>query len=99
MSVAASFNKGDLVRVYGTIAGTVNVDPTSVYFNLETPGGAKSTFQYNVGGTVQRSATGIYYADVSLGTAGTWYYRFYSTGTGQAAGSDQSIVAKASRFD
>ena len=96
---ASSFNKGDLIRVYGTVAGAANVDPTSVYFNLETPGGAQSTFTYGVGGTVVKSATGIYYADVSLGTAGTWYYRFYSTGTAQAAGSDQSIVAKASRFD
>lgn len=99
MSVATSFNKGDLIRVYGTVAGTVNVDPGTVYFQIETPGGAKSTFTYGVGGTVIKSATGIYYADVSLGTAGTWYYRFYSTGTGQAAGSDQTIVAKASRFD
>lgn len=31
--------------------------------------------------------------------AGTWYYRFYSTGTGQAAGDDQTMLVKASRFD
>lgn len=95
----STFNRGDLVRVYGTVAGTANVDPGTVYFQFQLPDTSKVTYTYGVGGTVVKSAVGVYYADVSLGTAGTWYYRFYSTGTGQAAGDDQTMLVKASRFD
>ena len=94
----ATFNQGDLVRVYGTVAGTANVDPGTVYFQFELPSGTQISYEYGVGGTVVKSAVGVYYADVSLGTAGTWYYRFYSTGSGQAAGNEQTILVKPSRF-
>lgn len=98
-STCPTFTKGDLVRVSGTVAGTVNVDPDAVYAQILPPSGSASTYQYGVDDEVIKSATGVYYIDVNLGTAGTWYYRFYSTGTGQAVSPDQSLVVKSSLFD
>ena len=94
----ATYNIGDLVRVTGTVAGTVNVDPGTVYGQYKTPAGSVTTYEYNVDAELVRSALGIYYFDVDLDTVGTWNYRFYSTGTGQAASDDNTIVVKASTF-
>ena len=81
------YQKGDLVRVTGTFtnSGGTAIDPTTVFFSYTSPAGATTTLQYNVDGTVIRSATGIYYVDVSATAAGRWYWRWYATGTGQAA--------------
>lgn len=94
-----SFTRGDIARVSGTIAGTANLDPGTVYAQVMAPGGSVTTYQYGVDAAVNKPAVGIYYIDVSLDIAGTWYYRFYSTGTGQAVAADQSLVVQESIFD
>lgn len=94
-----NFTKGDLARVSGTIAGTANLDPTAVFAQVRNPAGSVTTYEYGVDAEVNKSAVGVYYIDVNLNIAGTWYYRFYSTGTGQAVAADQSLVAHESIFD
>ena len=94
-----NYHVGDKVRCTGTFetaAGT-DTDPSAVYCKVKTPGGTSTTYTYGVDAALVKSATGIYYVDVSITEAGTWHYRFYSTGTGQAAG-EESFVAKDSFF-
>jgi len=78
---------GDLVRVTGTFttaAGSA-VDPSTVTFYARTPAGIVLDYVYGTDAEVIKSATGIYYVDVSANEVGRWRYSFRSTGTGQAA--------------
>jgi hypothetical protein len=61
-------------------------DPTAVYFKVTDPSGNTTTYTYGVDAQLVQSATGIYYVAVDADEAGIWWYRYYSTGTGQAAG-------------
>ena len=76
------YDVGDLVRCTATFAtnGT-NVDRSAVAFKKKTPSGTSTTLTYGVDGTLVRSATGIYYVDVSATEAGDWSYRFAATGS------------------
>ena len=88
------YQKGDLVRVTGTFtnsAGTA-IDPSAVYFAYTNPAGSTTTLTYGTDAAVIKSATGIYYVDVNAATAGRWYWRWYSTGTGQAADQGEFVV-------
>lgn len=95
----ASYDNGDLVRVTGTFTNTsgTKINPAAVYFKIMTPEGTVTTYQYGVDGQVVRSATGIYYCDVDANEPGTWRYRWYSTGSGQAAAEGEFTVPE-SRF-
>ena len=101
MSCAATdtFDIGDLVRCEGRFTNLVGtlIDPATVTFKIKDPNGAVTTYSYPADAQVIKSATGIYYVDVNATKAGTWYYRFYSTGTSQAAGETAFKVA-ASQF-
>lgn len=81
------YDKGDLVRVTGTFtnSGGTFIDPTAVFFAYTNPAGSTTTVQYNVDVAVVKSEIGIYYVDVNANAAGRWYWRWYATGTGQAA--------------
>lgn len=83
----ANYDKGDLVRITGTFTDSAGdaTDPAAVYFKFTTPAGATTSYQYGVDAEIVKSSTGIYYVDVDANASGTWYYRYYSTGTGQAA--------------
>ena len=83
-----SYKVGDVVRVTGTwtnAAGTA-IDPDTVSFEYRLPGGATTTtYEYGTDAEVVKSATGIYYVDVSQTAAGTFRAKWLSTGDGQAA--------------
>lgn len=87
-----TYHIGDKVRCTGTIAQTngTNIDPTTVRAWYRMPGsaGIVTTLIYGTDAALVKSATGIYYMDVDVDTQGTYYYGFYSTGTGKAASSD-----------
>ena len=54
-------------------------DATSPAIDITTPSGTLTT--HTVGdGTLFRLELGVYYARIDLNAAGTWTYRFYSTG-------------------
>lgn len=92
-----TFPKGNIVHCTASFRDVTSgslVDPASVKFKVETPGGVATEYTYGAGGQVQRLAVGEYYSDVDLDAAGVWHFRFSSTGTGQAAEEDSFSVPK-----
>jgi hypothetical protein len=91
---------GDLVRVTGTftnLAGTAT-DPTAVLCAYRDPSGNLTTLTYGTDAALVKVSTGVYRTDINVDETGRWYYRFYSTGTGQGAGETYFDVP-ASKFD
>ena len=80
---------GDLVRVTATFTdpddNDAPIDPEVVNVTFRDPSGNITTWVYDTDEEVVRSAEGIYYADIDADEAGTWEYRWWSTGSGQAA--------------
>jgi hypothetical protein len=58
----------------------VAADPTTITLQIGTPAGVNTTYTYGVGQTIQKTATGSYYAEIEATEAGTW--RWYWRGTG-----------------
>ena len=88
--MANHYEIGQIVRMTGTFTDSDGnaQDPTEVYLDLLEPDETASTLQYGVDAGMTKSATGIYYFDQAIDQDGFWYYRWYSTGTGEA--SDES---------
>lgn len=84
-----TYDLGDLVRVsapFTRVSNGAAVDPTAVKLSVRNPAGTVTTYTYGSGdGVIVRDSTGNYHADLDTPTAGDWYYRWWSTGTGQAA--------------
>lgn len=64
-----------------SVGGTAT-DPTTVSLAITTPSGTTTTYTY-AGGTLTKSATGVYTKDVACTEDGTWKYVW--TGTGAAS--------------
>ncbi len=93
------YSKGDLVRcsaAFATSAG-VATDPAEVRCQVRDPAGTTTTYVYNTNAELVRASAGNYYVDVNANRSGTWRYRFYSTGAGQAA-DEGSFKVKDSSF-
>ena len=93
MSIS-TYELGNVLRVTGTfrnLAGTA-VDPTVVKFRYRAPGQDAVTLTYPDNAALVKAGTGIYYYDIDLSAAGTWFYKFFSTGTNQAANESQFVV-------
>jgi hypothetical protein len=82
-----SYAVGNLVRVSVAFADSTDaaVDPSVVKVQVRTPAGTISTKTYGTDAAVKRASVGHYYLDVDASSPGEWMYRWYSTGTGQAA--------------
>lgn len=92
--MANEYDKGDVVRCSATFtnaAGTP-IDPTAVIFKFKTPASAITTYTYGVDAELVKDDTGDYHVDIDANAVGVWAYRFYSTGTGQAADEDIFVV-------
>ena len=83
----AIYDKGDLVTCRGTFTDSDGnaQDPDAIYCKVTDPSGNTDSYQYGVDAELVRSSTGVYYVNVDADEVGVWYYRFYSTGAGQAA--------------
>jgi hypothetical protein len=94
------YDYGDAVRCSGsfTDASSVAVDPAAVFFQSKNPSGNITTLEYGVDAAVVKASVGHYYVDVNGNTPGFWFYRFYSTGSGQAADEDTFLI-RSSEFD
>ena len=92
--MANVFDEGDLVRCSAIFKDTSDayVDPTAVFFKYENPAGTETLLTYITDAAVVRDSIGLYHCDVSVTTHGVWRFRWYSTGTGQAAGEDFFVV-------
>lgn len=91
-----SYTIGELIRCKGFFSqdGTP-VTPTTVTAKIKSPAGTISTYTYPA--TVSLDLQGNYYVDVSATSAGRWWYRFESGGTGQAA-KEAAFDVKAGEF-
>lgn len=75
--------------------GNVLTDPTAVKFIYHRPGDAAPTvLVHGVDAAVVKSAVGKYHVDLSIDIAGTWKWRWESTGAVESALQD-SFRAKA----
>jgi len=85
--MANTYDLGDLPRITGTFTNAAGVvlDPTAVFCTYRSPAGVLTTLTYGVDAALVKDSTGVYHVDISATLAGVWQYRFYSTGTGQAA--------------
>lgn len=97
--MANTYKKGGLVRCTGTFTDSSGdaIDPTSVFFSALSPGGTQTDYTYGTNAELVKSSTGVYYVDVNANASGDWYYRFYSTGSGQAA-NETRFVIQSSQF-
>jgi hypothetical protein len=96
---ANTYDVGDLVRcsvVFEDAVGT-NIDPDTVAVKVKPPTGATVTYTYGTDVAVVREATGVFHIDVPATVAGEWWFRWASTGTGQAAG-EREFLVKVSEF-
>lgn len=75
----------------------VLLDPTTVTFKVKNPLGVETTYVYNTDVQLIKDSTGIYHIDINANLVGTWFYRFESTGTGQAA-QEGSFRVRVSNF-
>lgn len=92
--MANSYFVGAEVHCEGTFTdadGNVQ-DPAAVYVLVKDPSGNTDSYEYGVDAELVKSATGVYYVDANCDEEGWWYYRVYSTGSGQAAGEDKFQV-------
>lgn len=86
-----AYDRGDSVRATATFTvASVNTDPTTIKLKIRNPAGLVTTYTYLVDVALVRSATGIYYLDFTLDSAGTWYTRWEGTGT--CAAVDETTV-------
>ena len=95
-----SYDLGDSVTcaaVFKTPAGVLQ-DPANVSFSYKTPLGVETTYVYGTDSELVKDSTGNYHANVNANAVGQWYYRFFSTGTGQAA-AEGGFAVKRSQFD
>jgi hypothetical protein len=84
---------GDLHRISAvfTVSGTAS-NPTAVKFLYKDPSGTTTTLVYGTDAALVNDSAGHYHVDIDCDEAGTWYYRWESTGTGQAAEEGRFVV-------
>lgn len=86
-----TYQVGDVPRVYARFQdeALADQDPTNVFCSIEQPDGTLDTYQYTVDDEVERTAAGRYKLELTAidaeSQAGTWHYRWFSTGTGKAS--------------
>lgn len=89
------FDQGDLVRLKAVFTDAetgVAVDPDTVTFRVRKPDGTVTDYAYPAQAT--KTAVGAYQADVDADQAGSWRWRAFSTGNGQAAEEDGFTVRR-----
>lgn len=89
-----AYDIADSVRVTAEFRNNSGVltDPTTVTLKVKTPEGTITTYVYNSGSEIVKSATGIYYSDIDITRVGTHHYRWVGTGTIKAAGESRFTI-------
>lgn len=73
------------------------IDPDAVYLTITQPGETAeqaTTYQYGVDAEIVKDNVGEYHANIGFPASGMAYYRWWSTGDGQAS-TPQAIEIKA----
>lgn len=68
-------------------------DPDVVKFSFITPAGVTTTYTYPTDTALKKDATGEYHVAIDANAVGKWHYRFFATGTGQAAAEGSFAIA------
>lgn len=94
------YEEGNKVKCIGvwTNEARTAIDPTAVFFKVKDPSGNVTTYEYLTDVELVKDSTGNYHVLVDADEDGVWVYRFYSTGTGQAAG-ERSFLVTDTAFD
>lgn len=94
------YDLGDLVRCTGTFTDADGnaQDPAAVFAQVQDPSGNTAEYEYGEDAALVKDATGVYHVDVDCDEVGWWYYRIYSTGSGQAADETKFLILE-SAFD
>lgn len=95
----ATFDKGQLVRVSAEFQNPstgADVDPTTVKFDWRVGTGTVTTYTYPT--TIVKDSVGNYHVDIDASTVGTYYWRFYGTGSNQAADEGSFEVVSGGNF-
>lgn len=88
-----TYDIGDLARLTATFTmDGAAVDPSTVSLIVKAPDGTLTTKVYGTDAELERTATGVYRMDLTITQAGTYRYRWVSTGTGKAAEEGQFDV-------
>lgn len=74
----------------------VLTDPTTITLTFLHPGGTLNVF--SIGGGVVKDSVGNYSAALVCDAAGSWWYRWQSTGAVIAATDDQKFLVSNSRL-
>lgn len=84
--MAHKYPIGDGFRLVArfTVDGILT-DPTTITFQLKTPGDIITTYVYGVDSEVVKTAVGVYYIDVTVTAPLSWWYRVVSAGAVIAA--------------
>ena len=93
--MSETFDIGALVRCKAGFTNSETdapLDPDTVTFRVRKPDGTLTDYVYPA--SVTKTATGAYQADVDADQAGSWRWRVFSTGNGQAAEEDGFSVRK-----
>lgn len=89
---------GDLVRVSGSFRDAIlggAIDPDVVKLSVRSPDGTVTTYTHGTDAEVVKDQVGEYHADINADQSGTCYYRWWSTGEGQAAEENRFVVREA----
>jgi hypothetical protein len=88
---------GDLVRLSATYKDLADalVDPTSVQLEVTRPSGALDSYTWPAGPTLTRESLGVFRRDYAITERGRHYYRWISTGNGQAAEPGEFVATEA----
>lgn len=97
MPIVHNYDLGDLVQVSGEFTDPDtgdHIDPDVVKVTIRKPNRTLTTYIYGTDAEVVQDATGRYSLNVDTDAPGTWYYRWWSTGDGQASGEGNFEVLK-----
>jgi len=89
-----AYDVGALVRASGVFTNSAGVatDPAAVLFAFKTPAGVETIYAYGTDVELVKDSVGNYHVDINATVTGIWYYRFYSTGSGQSADEEHFTV-------
>lgn len=94
------YDKGQLVRTTCQFVDKTTgqaVDPATVRCLYKKPDNTTVTYVYGTDNALVKDATGNYHVDLNGNLAGTWWYRWESTGANQGA-YEGTFEVRASQF-
>lgn len=95
------YDKGDKIRLHArfTVDGDLR-DPDTITLKTKDPDETEASYTY-AHGDIIRGSQGYYYYDLIISkdiTAGSWHYRFESTGQVNSA-AEKTFIVYPSHFD